>query len=276
MAWFVIMRPLNGLLALLSLWVATYLASESALIQVRSSLALFLLISFGYIINDIFDRKLDAIGKPKRVLPSGRLTTQRAVVLAASCLVLSLGLAAWVSTAVLFYVGVVALLLFHYAFSLSGMPLAGNIMVALICSSVFYLGGMIAEPDDRGWQLLFAAMLFSFLHHLAREIVKDFEDSEADKAAGRKTLPVAWGRRAAVVCAGMVLLLLIGSTYFLYDRFALGTPFLLLVSFGVNLPLLVAFILFVLPRQSRRLDWASMVYKVTMLPGLAALVLARL
>lgn len=275
MAWLRLIRPFNGLLAVLSLWVATYLASGEFFLQLRTSLALFLLISYGYVVNDIFDRKLDAVGKPYRPLPAGEVTTRSAVELAIILVLGSMAFAAWAEPVVIMYVGIVALLLFHYAFSLSGMPFVGNFLVALLGSSVFYLGGMISTTDDYGWQLLFVATILSFLHHLSRELVKDVEDEEADRRGGRRTLAVILSRRAMRVIAGVTLLLLVSSTYLLYVRFDLGFWYLVVVSMGVNLPLIVTYLTCVRPGEARRLRWASLIFKLTMLPGLVALILAR-
>jgi 4-hydroxybenzoate polyprenyltransferase len=275
MAWLRIVRPFNGLLAVASLMVAIYLANGELQFYWRESLALFLVVCYGYVVNDLFDRRTDAISKPQRVLPSGDLSSKAAIGLAVGCIAAALVLAAWSGLTAFMYISVLALLLFHYAFSISAMPLLGNLLVALLASSVFYLGGMIAGGDERGWQLLFAATILSFLHHLGREIVKDMEDAEGDRQAGRKTIPIAWGGRAAQILTGVALALLVGSTYLFAAWLDLGVWFLIVVSIAVNLPLLVIYFGYVRPDDTRRLRLASLAYKLTMLPSLLALVLAR-
>ncbi len=170
MAWLRIVRPLNGLLAVASLAVAIYLASGELQLYWRASLALFLVVCYGYIVNDLFDRRTDAISKPQRVLPAGELSSKAAIVLAVGCVVVALLLAAWSGLTAFMYISILALLLFHYAFSISAMPLFGNVLVALLASSVFYLGGMISGGDERGWhrwgegEILPAGLHFSPAH----------------------------------------------------------------------------------------------------------------
>ena len=74
---------------------------------------------------------------------------------------------------------------------------------------------------------------------------------------------------------GAALVLLVGSTYLFFAWLDLGAWFLIVVSVAVNLPLLVVYAMYVRPDDTRRLRLASLVYKLTMLPGLLALLLAR-
>jgi geranylgeranylglycerol-phosphate geranylgeranyltransferase len=268
-------RVFNGLVAAATLVVAVYLATGRISWPVTEMIALFLIVSFGYAINDLFDYRIDRVNKPKRVLPAGEISRQTAVIIAAVCLPGGLGLALLSPMPVILYFGLLALLLVHYAFSLSAIPVVGNLIVALMGSSVFYLGGLIAQTDERGWSLLFAATILAFIHHLAREVVKDMEDIEGDRRAGRRTLAILIGPTGTAVVAAILLAFLIAATYILYEIFYFHSTYLALVTLGVNVPLVLIYLYFIMPRRPELLTRASLLLKLTMLTGLAALVAAR-
>jgi geranylgeranylglycerol-phosphate geranylgeranyltransferase len=269
-----IIRPLNGLIALISLAVAVYLASGEVRIQITYFLALFFIVSFGYAINDVFDLESDRKTKPSRPMPAGKLSRRGARFTALTFLVLGLISTIIAAPAVKVYFLLLAVCLFLYAWRLSRILIVSNITVAILCSSVFLLGGLMAAGSPDSWMLLGVAILFSFLHHLGREMVKDLQDAEGDRLIGRRTLPLVVGVEVSRWIAALVLLLLVATTYIAYALLHFSTMFLIIVTLGVNLPLLL--LLMDLLRKSPNLQlWkASLLIKVTMLPGLAALLLA--
>jgi len=93
-----------------------------------------------------------------------------------------------------------------YSVVWKGVPLLGNVAVAVVASTPFLMGGL--SQGDR----LSAGVPcgLAFLVHLAREIVKDVEDVEGDEAAGIRTFAVRRGAGAGLLVARGVLLALIG------------------------------------------------------------------
>src|SRR6266850_349294 len=104
--------------------------------------------------------------------------------------------------------------------ALSGMAIgaAGNawndirdVAVAVVAGSPPFYGALAVGLPAAGvvpWVL--AAWL-----HLVREIVKDVEDEAGDRAIGRRTLPIAVGRRPALVIAAGVALLFVPASLLL-------------------------------------------------------------
>src|SRR5207247_4979607 len=107
-------------------------------------------------------------------------------------------------------------------------PVAGNIAVALIAGLPPFYGALALGGPAAGivpWVL--AAWL-----HLAREIVKDVEDEAGDRAIGRRTLPIAVGRRPAMVVAAGVGLLFIPASLLLPRAGGYGGAYYLIALFA--------------------------------------------
>ncbi len=269
-----IIRPLNGLIALLSLAVAVYLASGEVRIRITQFLALFFIVSFGYAVNDVFDLESDRKTKPSRPIPAGKLSRRGARFTALICLILGLLSTVIAAPTVKLYFLLLATGLFLYAWRLSRILVVSNVMVAILCSSVFLLGGLMAANSTDSWYLLGAAIALSFLHHLGREIVKDLQDADGDRLVGRRTLPIVLGVHASKWVAVIVLVTLIAATYVAYALLHFSTLFLIVATLGVNLPLLLLLIDLLRPNPILQWSKASLIIKITMLPGLVALLLA--
>lgn len=159
----------------------------------------------GNVINDTFDVDIDRINKPRRPLPSRRVTRRAAV-----HLYLGLTVAATVAAVVLAPRVLLALvvvwqvLLLAYAWVLKRVLIAGNVLVAAVSASAFLAGGALAG----NWRAAGIPMAIAFLFVLCREVVKGAEDVAGDAVQGVKTIAVFAGvDRAARVAAAMMLVL---------------------------------------------------------------------
>jgi geranylgeranylglycerol-phosphate geranylgeranyltransferase len=199
-AYWEILRPFNCMMAAAAAIVG--LAIAGGLVPGAAALiflTVFLITGAGNAINDYYDRDIDAINRPKRPIPSGRVSARAAfyyslVLFAVGCL--CAGLVNQICLAVATFNSV---LLFLYARNLKATPLAGNISVAFLTGSAFLFGGAAAGPAG-----LFAnriPFLLSFLVSMSREIAKDIEDMAGDRAGGARTLPILAGERASAALA---------------------------------------------------------------------------
>jgi len=161
----------------------------------------------GNVINDYYDIQIDLINKPRRPLPSQRLSPRAALVLyvvlttaivAASFLIRPVSLGALMV--------VWQALLFLYAVKLKRVFVAGNLLVAAVAASAF-LAGAIAGGDPGSSAIPFA-IAFGFV--LSREMVKGCEDVDGDRVSGVRTAAVVLGvGRAARLSAVMMLVLVV-------------------------------------------------------------------
>ncbi|MFH1568758.1 MAG: geranylgeranylglycerol-phosphate geranylgeranyltransferase [Gemmatimonadota bacterium] len=167
-----------------------------------------LLTGAGNAYNDVMDLEIDRLNRPERPLPSGRLTLCSARLEAAFLAGAGLSMAAWAGAAPALMAGAVAAGLVLYSTWLKPGFLAGNLLVSAMAAAAFPFGAIAAGALGRSW----IPAGFAFLFHLGREILKDAEDVEGDRARGARTLALRLGPRRARLVALGVFAALAGAT----------------------------------------------------------------
>lgn len=155
-------------------------------------------------VNQIYDLEVDRINKPRRMLPSGRMSMGEAWAVSLAFLILAILLAAWINRQTLAIVVAATLLTFIY----SAPPLRtksrgvwANITIAIPRGTLLVVCGWstvknVLSPEP--WVIggIFGAFF------LGAVTTKDFSDIEGDRRGGCRTLPVIYGvRRAAWMIA---------------------------------------------------------------------------
>lgn len=154
--------------------------------------------------GDYFDRELDAVAKPQRPIPSGRMPAKVAL----SCMI-GLVAAGAVATLLLNWhaVALVAAALVlgvSYNAYFKARGIAGNVVRGSLTSFAF-LFGVLMTGDHLSGPLLAASAVF-WLHDAASNLVGTLRDIDGDAAGGYRTLPVLHGIRLTVrVIAALVL-----------------------------------------------------------------------
>lgn len=226
--YWLLMRPANLGIILLTMTLFMFHAAEWNIKDIRwpESLTVILAVLFvaagGYVINDIFDIEEDIINKPEKRIIAKHLSVRSGNLFYAFLLISSLiaGFATgWAMGLLCIAMNV---LLYFYASDLKGSNLWGNLLVSFMNGMVVFTSGWGALKIFNGYFAEYALM--AFLITLAREIVKDMEDIEGDRAQEYETFPIAYGMNKAVwlgmsvLTALNVLILLImvlaGSLWF--------------------------------------------------------------
>ncbi|SET84143.1 geranylgeranylglycerol-phosphate geranylgeranyltransferase [Hymenobacter actinosclerus] len=187
----------------------------------------------GYIINDYYDVKIDAINRPGRLVV-GRGINRRHAMLAH--LVLS-GLGVGLGMLLSPLLGLVnlgsALLLWGYSARFKRVALVGNVSIATLTAALVLLPELQLHT---GRSAVWGYALAAFLLTLVREIVKDVEDMRGDAQHECRTLPLVWGVPRTKWVAGFFLaclaLLVAGAVFnalLMSHRYALGLWLLALV-----------------------------------------------
>jgi geranylgeranylglycerol-phosphate geranylgeranyltransferase len=158
-------------------------------------------------LNDALDAAPDAVNRPERPVPSGRLSVAGALWTSAACSTAALALAALAGSGAVALVLAWLVLMALYSAVLKGVPFAGNAAVAVVAATPFLMGGV--SQGDHGSAVVPSGL--AFLVHLAREVVKDVEDVEGDGAAGVGTFAVRRGPGAGLAVARGILVVLIGA-----------------------------------------------------------------
>jgi geranylgeranylglycerol-phosphate geranylgeranyltransferase len=190
-----ILRPHNMLVAAFAIVTGFYAAGGRDASAVTWLAALCALATgAGNVANDVFDADIDRVNKPRRPIPSGRMSPRAAGVFYAvlSCVVVLLALVN-LPIALIAIVLAWQAALFLYARWLKRAWPAGNLAVATIAASALIGGGMAADGIKSA--VLPAAITFAFVW--CRELVKGLEDVAGDRAAGARTLAVLAGSATA-------------------------------------------------------------------------------
>jgi geranylgeranylglycerol-phosphate geranylgeranyltransferase len=199
-----LMRPVNCTLMGFAVLVGAVLAAPQL-----SSLNWFNIL-FGFltgftfcaaamVINDYYDRKIDAVNEPQRPIPSGIIKPNEALIFVVVLSVVGFIFAGFVSI-LCFVVAAISLVITATYITVgkrSGLP--GNFLVS-VCVAIPFIYGSITAVQSVGLNVvLFASM--AFLSNTGREITKGIVDVKGDSAEGVITLAVRFGERNAAVAA---------------------------------------------------------------------------
>jgi 4-hydroxybenzoate polyprenyltransferase len=167
----------------------------------------------GYVINDYFDTRIDAINRPDDVIVGISVSKEQAMLMHQILTGIGVIAGLWVAFAARsLTVGLVMImvpgLLWFYSASYKRQFLIGNLIVALLSAFIPLIvvqtesaflqkkyNELIMQtpllPQLYGWVCGFA--LFAFLLTWIREIVKDMQDEEGDREMECRTMPIKWG-----------------------------------------------------------------------------------
>ncbi|MBD3287997.1 hypothetical protein GF337_04265 [candidate division KSB1 bacterium] len=272
-AFFILTRPLNVLIAGLSILVGSFIAgSLSPLVNVIFALISGSLIAAGAnSINDFFDVNIDRINKPYRPITAGLITKSEAYIFSMLLFLLGAGLG-WFINARAFAIALFAcVMLYLYSAKLKRTVLWGNLTVSLMTAFAFIYGGIAVDLLDKA----IIPAVFAFLFHFGREIIKDVEDLAGDSADNARTLPVIHGRKAAFIITTIIYVILIIVTILPYLFHIFGEAYLIVVFFGVDL--LVIYVLFSMWKNPApaNLGRLSTLLKLDMMVGLISIYVGR-
>ncbi len=227
----------------------------------------------GNLINDYCDRDIDRVNKPRRPIPSGRLTPGYVLraYLVGSVITVVLAIALLSPPMFSLILGW-QVLLYYYARKGKRIALAGNLLVAAIAASAF-VGGAI--PTGNFEATGFPALL-AFLLVMGRELVKGAEDIPGDREAGASTIAVRYGARVAVLwaAASLYLCVIVSPVPALVGYYGITYGFVMELLFVPGV--LAAAFLALRSRERVALHWTSRILKVQMFFGILAMALGRI
>jgi len=180
-----------------------------------------LLLAAGCVLNDIVDRDIDKINKPRTHIVGNTISLKAAWWIFGTLSVLAFICSVYISV-FLFrewaYISVaVYTLSILYDVYFKRSPLMGNVLMALLSSFVplvlfFFAKTSIAALNNQKINTLiclYAAFPFPII--IARELSLDISDMEGDKACGCRTLPIVIGAKRSKLVITFILLLTIGA-----------------------------------------------------------------
>lgn len=176
--------------------------------------AAFIITGAGNIINDYFDYEIDKINRPKRALPSNKISKSDAMMLSMALFAIGLGISKYVNFycfAIAFSNVVVLLIYGKYS---KKMYLLSNLIVSYLVASIFVYGafanlGSEEFLESSKFQMVALLSTCAFFATLSREIMKDIEDIEGDRKRYSVTLPIRLGVPRALEISKTFLLIAI-------------------------------------------------------------------
>lgn len=202
-AYLEILRPGNALMAVIAIFLVALISGDFALNVFLAAVVVFMVTGAGNSINDYFDHKIDAINKPQRPIPSGRIPLKTAGLYSSTLFILSIILAFYISPTTGIIALLSSLLMIYYAYDLKRRCIVGNLSISFLTGLVFVFGGVVVG------EVLLTSYLgfYAFLMTMAREIVKDMEDVKGDMEEGATTLPLTHGMRISAITAASFMIL---------------------------------------------------------------------
>lgn len=231
-----IATPLGAAFALLNL---EELANYPQIVFATLSVLFFM--AAGNALNDLSDVEIDKIAHPSRPLASGSLSVNEAktligilsllsVLCLGTCLHLMDG--SQIYTALIYGLAVALMLTYDHGPQTKQKGLAGNVSISVLVATVVLYGASSIEKLDSVLCWYVAGVVFFV--NLAREIIKDCQDMEAD-GDSRNTLPMKIGKEKSRMFAYVLTLIGIVFLYIPYWQGPFSFGQLLLQSPAITL-----------------------------------------
>ena len=157
-----------------------------------------ILCGFSQVINDYFDRDIDAVNEPYRLVPSGLVSTTQVFITLIVLLIAGLIISSFLNLRVMYFVIAGQLLAVLY----SAPPVrakrngwVGNAMAAISYEGLAWMAGHAAFAGLT-WQSILIALLYSLGAHGIMSI-NDYKSINGDKDGGVSTIPVLYGPQKA-------------------------------------------------------------------------------
>lgn len=241
----------------------------------------------GYLINDFYDTAIDARNKPQKALPNIPEIRRKTVLFYALLNAVGMlaafpvALAAGTLLLLLIQAGTI-FLLWAYSVWWKRLPVIGNLVVAVLTAlSILLL--VLYEPlvwisgnftqNLAACTALIGLAGFAFLLTWMREMVKDIEDLDGDRAEGCRTLPIVWGVRNTVLLTAFLGVSSIAFLSLISGNLAQQSKMFaaVLITFLITLPLALWTITLFRQKTPAGFHRHSNLLKVLMLGGLVCL-----
>lgn len=259
----------------------------------------------GYVINDIFDKEIDEINKPDKLIV-GKIFTEKqcnffywtlTVIGLACALVATLLMNGSKFITVFGCMVLLACILYSYSKTYKKSLVFGNLIVSLsVAFAVFvpwlfvmlYLAkeNLLADNYNVMMQislhLVMAYTVFAFLMTLIREIVKDMQDVKGDGRQHCRTIPIIWGMNVAqiiVIALSFITVMMIWNTASYFSGLGFKTTYYMLYASGVLTFMVIVNNLMSLTdkslRTERQFRLQSMWLKISMLIGVLSMLFVK-
>ena len=242
-AYFKILRPDEALMMAMPVVIVAIVGHDFTISVFLGTLLVYFMAGAGNVINDVFDYKIDAVNKPDRPIPSGRISLKNARIYAAVLDSIAILLGVIISCLIhnfVFLAIIIASAVIIYAYSryFKAMPLIGNIVVGVMIGLCFVVGGFILLCESEDWTIFKISVyigLLAAVANVARELVKDMEDIHGDELGGARTFPILYGKKVSSVIVMILLAVAVTVCILLYTSGLFNIAYLVIIIIPVVL-----------------------------------------
>jgi 4-hydroxybenzoate polyprenyltransferase len=219
MAYLSLTRPLNLFFVVLAqVLCAVYILDLS----IDYRLVLFfvgsaLITAAGYVINDYFDVKADAVNKPSKVYVGRQVSRRKALLFVFTLNFITICLTFVGNLKFIYIYSFIAIFgLWLYSYILKRTFLIGNLLISCLAGFSIYILSYLSESNN----LLLAFSLFAFITNLIREIIKDAEDIKGDLLLNAKTLPIVLGENKTKIVISILCVIFLAFLWMAFSNYA--------------------------------------------------------
>lgn len=159
------------------------------------STVISLLASFGFLLNDLWDRDVDRVNRARHFEDSNAATIKTGIVTGVTFLMTGLGIAYWLGPHEFSVAIGMALALGAYTILLRKLLLMPTIVAAVLATSPLWSPLVLWANGVSKWKWIFIAAVILIV--AARETFMDARDQPGDIIGGRDTVATVFGRRIA-------------------------------------------------------------------------------
>ena len=242
-AYLKILRPDEALMMSMPVVIVAIVGHVYTISVFLATLLVYFMAGAGNVINDAFDQQIDAVNKPDRPIPSGRISLKNAKIYAAILDSIAILLGVIISCLIHNFVFLAiiiasAVIIYMYSRYFKAMPLIGNIVVGVMIGLCFVVGGLIllCETEDRTiFKISVYIGLLAAVANVARELVKDMEDIHGDELGGARTFPILYGKKVSSVIVMILLAVAVAVCILLYASGLFNIAYLVIIIIPVVL-----------------------------------------
>ena len=188
----------------------------------------------GFIMNDIFDRDKDRVLGLRRPITTGRLAILHAGIAATlmylGALLIELSVGSVESVVIL---GSAAIGTMLYSPIANRYPIFKGVITSVLCILPLAYGAALSGAIMDRWAIIVIMVFIT-----GRELILDIPDVHGDAAAGRITIPLYWGRKAAGIIGWTLMWLAVSFMLVIFNAplsrlLIAAAALVLLISLGL-------------------------------------------
>lgn len=207
-----ILRLGNCLIAAIAVFIGFSIAQGSVGFSIPLFMAMvsaFLICGAGQTINDYFDRGIDKLIRPEKIIPVGEMSARNALIYSVLLFIAGIIISFFINLEAFAIASAFSVVLIVYSGSMQRLKFLGNFVVAAGTAFTLIYGASVIGN--------YSAVVFlaasAFFANVGREIIKDVEDISGDKGV-KRTLPMIISRNK--INTAVMLLYVLAVVFALY------------------------------------------------------------